>query len=92
MTGVNTTTDGLVRTLADVAAIAAETGLQRARVDSTWWIHPAVRVHCWPTMAFQVAVYALDADGQNSWSGIFDWETPAAVIAATIRAAQGATP
>lgn len=89
-----TTTDGLVRTLDDVAAIATEAGLSRSTSHPTRWVTAnkgggSAHVHCWPSMAFQVAVYAITADGQHTWSAIFDYETPAAVILATIQAAQG---
>lgn len=81
-------TDGLVRTLADVATICTDAGLQPGL--SHWWGHTRVRVHCWPTHAFQVAVYALDAHGHHTWSAIFDYGTPAHVIAWNIRASVAA--
>lgn len=88
MTTTALSTDGLVRTLDDVAAIAEATGLTPVPTTN-WWHAPGVRVHCWPTLAFQVAVYAMDAQRLDQWSAIFDYETPADLIAHTIRRAQG---
>lgn len=82
-------TDGLVRTLDDVAAIAAEAQLVPSTGRDNRWRGPRVALHCWPTMAFQVVVYARDAAGVDAWSAIFDHETPADLIAHTIRRAQG---
>lgn len=79
-----TSTDGRVRTLADVAVICAEAGLDPVRSNPHRWAGTRIVVHCWPTRAFQVVVYSLDAAGDPKWSGIFDYETPATVIAHVI--------
>lgn len=81
--------DGLVRTLGDVAAIAAEAGLRDAWSSPHRWVSDRVHMHCWPSMAFQVVVYARNADGTDAWSAIFDYEAPAELIAHTVRVAQG---
>lgn len=84
----NTQTSPPVRTRDDVAALAAAAGLYASPINTpNRWVGINVAVQCWPNFPFQVAVYGY-ADGDGPWSGIFDYDTPASVIAAVIAAAK----